>query len=306
MGLDIFDHDWKELLHLKRLKNADQPCVTLPPEILFEIFNRCRPPWNPDPRLEYDFCHVSKPYSWQIITHICHRWRDVALCSSALWNEIHFHASSRFPVLMIERSRDTALHVRVCDQWRSGQAQARISSLLKANLHRIRTMNFTCRDDDDILLFKFIMPGNPAPLLETIFADFRSHEMNCRSPFTGSLDQIMPAAPNLATLVIQSTMLDISWQRLPSSLTKLIIEADRIWSAKTTFMESVLLMLERVPSLQDLELVRCDSTGGDYSSCPAMVTLSSLRRLQLSMSNAHRLAQFLSRLSIPQIGRAHV
>ena len=109
----------------------------------------------------------------------------------------------------------------------------------------------------------------------------------------------MPVAPNLRILAVESMMVEATWRRLPSCLTKLKIEADRIHGVQTAFLGGILSMLERVPSLQDLELVDCGSIGGDSLLSLRVVPLSSLRYLRLSIVNAHRLTQLLSRLSIP-------
>ena len=67
---------------LKYRRNALAPISRLPPETLIEIFSLL-----PIPTDEYE----RVPYLARIrVTHVCHRWREVALYSPSLWNHINF------------------------------------------------------------------------------------------------------------------------------------------------------------------------------------------------------------------------
>src|SRR5260221_11939574 len=66
---------------LKYRRNALAPISRLPPETLAKIFSL------------FPFADVFEdvPYmEWIRVTHICHRWREVALSSPHLWNHINF------------------------------------------------------------------------------------------------------------------------------------------------------------------------------------------------------------------------
>ena len=67
---------------LKSPHNALVPISRLPPETLVEIFSLLRSP--PD-----DSKYVPS-LEWIRVTHVCSRWREVALSSPCLWNHINF------------------------------------------------------------------------------------------------------------------------------------------------------------------------------------------------------------------------
>src|SRR6266705_546725 len=68
---------------LKYHRNALPPISRLPPETLAEIFSLF-------PFSAVAFGDVSY-MEWIRVTHICHRWREVALHSPHLWNHINFN-----------------------------------------------------------------------------------------------------------------------------------------------------------------------------------------------------------------------
>src|ERR1700730_4144150 len=66
---------------LKSRRNALVPISHLPPEILAAIFSFLSPSvWNRGIDL----------LEWLSVTHVCHRWRDIALTHPRLWSHINF------------------------------------------------------------------------------------------------------------------------------------------------------------------------------------------------------------------------
>jgi len=63
-------------------RNALVPISRLPPETLVEIFSLL--PFATDDS-KY-VLHLARIH----VTHVCHRWREIALCFPYLWNHIHF------------------------------------------------------------------------------------------------------------------------------------------------------------------------------------------------------------------------
>lgn len=74
-------------LTLKIRRNDLVLVVRLPPEILSTIFIAYACMLSP-PVDEWQTVRVPYPYSWIAITHICKRWRDVALNTVGLWTTI--------------------------------------------------------------------------------------------------------------------------------------------------------------------------------------------------------------------------
>ncbi|KAK6978094.1 F-box domain-containing protein [Favolaschia claudopus] len=65
----------------KRLDAYKYPILTLPNEIISEIFLHFLPPYpNPPP-----FVGRRSPF---LLTHICHRWREIAITTPTLWRAI--------------------------------------------------------------------------------------------------------------------------------------------------------------------------------------------------------------------------
>jgi len=88
---------------LKYRRNALAPISRLPPETLAEIFSLL-------PFPTHDFEDV--PYlEWIRVTHVCHRWREIALCFPYLWNHIHFTKLTLAGITeMLARAKMSPLH----------------------------------------------------------------------------------------------------------------------------------------------------------------------------------------------------
>ena len=67
---------------LKYRRNALAPISRLPPETLLEIFSLLRFSVDDDECIPY--------LDWIYVTHVCHRWHEVALHSPHLWDHINF------------------------------------------------------------------------------------------------------------------------------------------------------------------------------------------------------------------------
>ncbi|EIN04177.1 hypothetical protein PUNSTDRAFT_76971, partial [Punctularia strigosozonata HHB-11173 SS5] len=88
-----------ELCDLRRQRNAHIPVNRMPPEILQNIF------------LLYRNDFSTAALDWTAVSHVCLRWREVALSNSSLWDS----PDLRFPEWaeeMIKRARGTPLHVQ--------------------------------------------------------------------------------------------------------------------------------------------------------------------------------------------------
>ncbi|KAK7018501.1 F-box domain-containing protein [Favolaschia claudopus] len=79
-------------LTLNGFESKHYPVLTLPPEIVSEIFLRCIPPYPLYPPF-------AGPGSPTILTHICRQWREIALSTPHLWRAIAFPGSAmRMPL----------------------------------------------------------------------------------------------------------------------------------------------------------------------------------------------------------------
>lgn len=95
-----------ETIRLLNLRNALQPAVCLPDDILAAIFMRFRDDVITEER------HTAMPASheWIKLGSICHHWRKVFLCYSLLWTEISVTSSAWLDLLSV-RSGTAPLHI---------------------------------------------------------------------------------------------------------------------------------------------------------------------------------------------------
>ncbi|TCD71711.1 dolichyl-phosphate beta-glucosyltransferase [Steccherinum ochraceum] len=83
----------RQELPVVREQNARTAVGALPAELLAEIFKLCRGIGD------NDFSH-----EWLYLTHVCHRWREVALQSALLWTRISYCDTERIRTKHPERA----------------------------------------------------------------------------------------------------------------------------------------------------------------------------------------------------------
>ncbi|KAJ7639453.1 hypothetical protein FB45DRAFT_905642 [Roridomyces roridus] len=89
--------------HQTRLPEHKYPVLSLPNEIVSEIFIQCIPPYPVCPPLR-------GPSSPTSLTYICRKWRDIALTTPQLWRAITF-GDYRTPPVWLERSGSCPLSI---------------------------------------------------------------------------------------------------------------------------------------------------------------------------------------------------
>lgn len=100
-----------EVSRLKQLLNASRPIMRLPEEILGEVFLHYQAHqllWADSEDSEDYPC--GKFYTWMEITHVCHRWREVALRMPLFWRNIKA-TRPEMVQLLLARSSYAPLHV---------------------------------------------------------------------------------------------------------------------------------------------------------------------------------------------------
>ena len=117
-------------------RNALVPILRLPPETLVEIFSLL--PFAADDS-EY-VPHLA----WIRVTHVCHRWREIALCSPCLWNHISF--TKLTPTAIIEilaRAKMSPLHFEGEITARSKARSNALGRQLKAHISHTRHLTIS-------------------------------------------------------------------------------------------------------------------------------------------------------------------
>ncbi|KAJ7489447.1 hypothetical protein FB451DRAFT_1023911 [Mycena latifolia] len=74
----------------RQLDSIVYPVLTLPPEITSEIFLHCLPTSYTD----REWNSVESSEAPMLLSHVCRRWREVAISTHALWAAIEFNAPS--------------------------------------------------------------------------------------------------------------------------------------------------------------------------------------------------------------------
>ncbi|KAH6917610.1 hypothetical protein BKA70DRAFT_339517, partial [Coprinopsis sp. MPI-PUGE-AT-0042] len=140
----------------------------LPPELVAKIFVHCC-----DPSLEDDEdVNLFREVYVVTLSHVCHRWRSVALNHPMLWSNINI--SSEFPIswtqVMLERPAGAEIDVKINLYNQSSEAQE-LAGLTLSNPSRLRSLDVRSGLTDalDELIGGMITRmKTPAPLLEKI------------------------------------------------------------------------------------------------------------------------------------------
>ncbi|KAI0264948.1 hypothetical protein BC834DRAFT_843876 [Gloeopeniophorella convolvens] len=272
----------------------------LPPETLSQIF-LILTQLDPGPRMLGIILHLG----WITVTHVCHRWRQVALGYAALWWRFDFGVPITVLSEMLVRSNGTPIDLIARDtccvipvDWR--QLHQLLAFLEPKHVSRVRSLHLqagsgTCTPSSYIL----DMFSEPAPSLESVVADGRdpleavngtSFALNqpcLRELRLGGVVVLSWANPNLPNLV------DLSLGILPGV------------DFGPPTAEEVLEVLRSAPRLKRLELLAIRLTRApDSGSLDSPVLLSSLETLSLSDYGYGDCMHLVSLLQFPS--SAHV
>ncbi|KAH9941481.1 hypothetical protein B0H21DRAFT_546047 [Amylocystis lapponica] len=221
------------------------------------------------------------------VTHVCRRWREVALGQSTLWNSIDA-ATSRgtgdAQGVLLKRSKSAPLNVYVRDV--EGRA---LQALFRSDGHRIRELG-VCDIVDQPKVFSYL--DFPAPQLERLMVratEWAGLEVTPSTPILFQGD-----APRLRSLTLGSGCL--SW--LPGNHFGNLVHLCISLCRSATWRPSALLeLLGRCPQLEEFILSEFDSDVF-YADLPK-VTLARLRRLALRLLRPNFTRVFLSLLNLP-------
>lgn len=104
----------KEILDIKHQRNQLAPITQLPVEVLAQVFLECaQTPWQASTTGYHGFIDIHMPgcTKWTVVSHVCQRWREVALGCSELWSVLNPRTPEKWLEAMIERSRDNPLSI---------------------------------------------------------------------------------------------------------------------------------------------------------------------------------------------------
>ncbi|TFY68938.1 hypothetical protein EVG20_g3348 [Dentipellis fragilis] len=99
-------------ISLRTQYNALSPVNHLPPETLAHIFHFLRDIYEPIGKKSFSSSNDSLPpqaIGWIQVTHVCHRWRTIALEHHILWSNIMFDLGHRWTEEFFRRSQKAPL-----------------------------------------------------------------------------------------------------------------------------------------------------------------------------------------------------
>ncbi|KAJ7187775.1 hypothetical protein C8R46DRAFT_1031 [Mycena filopes] len=193
----------------ERIDSYKYPVLTLPPEIVSEIFTHFLPTYPDCPPL-------IGPLSPTRLTQICRAWREISLGTLSLWRAIALSAEGDFPPARLARELDIWVS-------RSGRCpimaidfkflpDPRVSSELLASIaaQRARLEHMSLELDDAVSLLPF---SGPMPRLRHLDLDFNTPCI-AESGFELSASE----APLLRTvfLTFNPATVDLPWTQLTS------------------------------------------------------------------------------------------
>lgn len=139
---DYVDHQLSDLMHarcaLLTKRNSLAFISRIPSEILSEIFQA----YIDDTRR---YISGVPDNHWFRFSHVCHRWRIVALNNPALWSHITFHQPA-WVMEMLKRSKAYPLTVEITPSYYKPSVIPAVDATLQ-QLDRIRRLRFTAASD---------------------------------------------------------------------------------------------------------------------------------------------------------------
>ena len=107
-----------------------------------------------------------KPLCWIATTHVCRRWRNIALCVPSLWSTIDVPVDPEWTAELLRRSGKLPLYVRAWITDTSPESHKYSLELVFGQLHRIRELLYGTAGPLQTSVAK-LLAGN-APLLRTV------------------------------------------------------------------------------------------------------------------------------------------
>jgi hypothetical protein len=286
---DIVQHI-QAIRDMKHRLNSLTTIAVLPPELLAEIFlylsHESLAIFHSEAAYVYHSDgRFSAPYSWLAITHVCHHWRAVALKAPQLWSVIWL-LRAECVTEMLSRSRSTSLIVR------ANNLQGKASEL-----------DLVMRELPRIVSFQVIMPTYmqlrdwpvDAPRLKELVL----HAREASETLTLSTTLLQThfskcIAPALEKLDLHA--LEGQWSNsiLKSSLKHLALRGTKSPTLHT--MEEIMLVLEKLPLLETLDLDSCLPQTGISENVSRIVDFPRLQSLRL-LTHAITCFRFLERVN---------
>ncbi|KAJ3489866.1 hypothetical protein NLI96_g1823 [Meripilus lineatus] len=285
---------------ISRLKNELESLTSIsqfPPEILAEIFIQFAQIYEEAEDAELKVMWRSKPYSWLPITHVCHRWREVALGAPRLWSRIAVNGNPTLLALVLERSQQAPIVLKVNIMENQASKARRFLEILRTHTPRLCSLDFRCHkfplDVQSLTLDK------PAPLLRSvvlvsvntqdIIQNSAKLLLNFDTPVLEYLE-IMNKAFVWEPTVFRPTLRAL---RLGS-----ILDGHRATGARYPSSQQFIQSLRKMPLLEELHLENVFPIPNQPYPRGEMVNFPHLKRLRL-MGTSRECTLFLRHVNFP-------
>ncbi|KAI0353211.1 hypothetical protein OH77DRAFT_1427620 [Trametes cingulata] len=276
------------IAQLRRCLNATVSVERLPPEILLRIFEYATCQGGPQGRRSYLPRSTLKTHvsitTLATLTHVCKRWRDIALKSSHLWAYTDDRDLDRLDAFLTRSQAAPLFH-----HCSTAKASA-IDNLLGAHGHRLRRLDIVCAYNMKLRsLFKSEMP-----LLECL-------TIVSVDEFKVTSDSLMPTLFRTPTPLRALALLNAdSW--LPAdhfpNLTHLHLSVrfreDEEW------MSYLLALLSHTPALQFVHLAELQTLDENQRRDWDVVPLRSLHSFRCTSYDVKAALVLLGLLEMPQ------
>lgn len=234
------------------------PIHKLVPELLADIFFYCRGPTPADIQpVHRSSSLASSPLAWVAVTHVCSRWRHIALDQASLWTEICFSLGRRWVAEQLLRTRSAPV---VIDLPAAVLERPWIADLLLSHIHHVQRL--VLRGNPVALYALLERLTAPAPLLEDLRV-LSTHYIFAELPLTLPPGLFGRTTPRLHRLALKCAALPPGCALLRSrALCSLHVEFPAPLSSmqrKRPFasVDELLNVLEDLPELESLSLVHC-------------------------------------------------
>ncbi|KAI0044100.1 hypothetical protein FA95DRAFT_303721 [Auriscalpium vulgare] len=262
----------------------------LPVECLGLIFAICEeddPPKNPEDR-------SGPSLGWITVTHVCRRWRDVALGYPQLWTLVAFDLGDAWAQEMVARSQSAALLMSPAVDSLSDIG----IDIIAKSVHRVKELDFGVADECDTMLALVQQLTKPALELEDLTLYALDDLLPIPDGFLGG------SAPRLRTLSMCGFFFDLWASPLLHGLRHLEVRVACEDHETMDVCDDILEALQAMPALESLHLGHCfplqdHISGHDRAGHSAkMVALPNLESLHVTVQH-DACAHVLNHLILP-------
>ncbi|KAI0056550.1 hypothetical protein BV25DRAFT_1563253 [Artomyces pyxidatus] len=274
-----------ELLALRRLKNSHAFISRVPVEILAHIFSFFKASSSSIPHSPCD------PPTWLAVTHVCQRWRHVALSFPSLWTDILMHKHWLSETLTRSKRALICIHIDV-------YGDAETLQLIRTVLGSVGRAKELVMNGLNLSPYVEDLCREPAPFLETLEITERSWPVSLKEH-----ELFLGKTPRLRRLSLRGCSFSWASPIFCSTLTHLAI-CD-IETANIPTPSELRDILAALPDLRHLALngpiprLSHKATMKSVTKCHSPIFLPHLRFLHLRGHAPRDLLGVMSQISIP-------